>query len=174
MPSGSPRLEARRRAARCCRCNGTAKCLKCACVRDRVPCCNCLPGDGGFCHTCHNPQPRAPPSLHPESTCPVSQGQAQGPPTSQPHASSLSGASTPPFLPSLPSLTAILQTSIPTLQHVPKAARNRWAKILGDCLSAACSHLDDITCWSSLFMLAKCVLASPAAAHRMRWREIFK
>ena len=33
---------------------------------------------------------------------------------------------------------------------------------------------DDLTQWSRLFMLAKCVLASPAAGHRLRWREILK
>ena len=74
----------------------------------------------------------------------------------------------------MPSLTAILQTSIPTLQYIPKAARNRWAKILGECLSAVCSHPDDISCWFSLFTFAKCVLASSAAVHRMHWQEIFK
>ena len=33
---------------------------------------------------------------------------------------------------------------------------------------------DDLSKWSLLFMLAKCVLASPATGHRLRWREILK
>ena len=174
MPFRPPHSDARRGASRCCRCNGTAKCLRCACVRKGVPCSSCLPGDGGFCHNSHNSRACAPPTSRPESTCPISQSQAQGPSTGQLHTSSLSGTSASLAIPNLPSLMAILQTSIPTLQHVPKVVRNRWTRILGECLSAVCSRPDDISCWSSLFMLAKCVLASPAAGRRMRWREIFK
>ena len=90
----------------------------------------------------------------------------------------------PPTLPSsslpsplsipLPSLSIILHANVPTLQHVPKKARDRWALILSDCLSAVVSSPDDLSQWSRLFMLPKCVLASPATGHRLRWREILK
>ena len=33
---------------------------------------------------------------------------------------------------------------------------------------------DDHSQWTRLFMLAKCVVASPAAGHRLRWREIMQ
>ena len=36
------------------------------------------------------------------------------------------------------------------------------------------SSPDDVDQWSRLFMLAKCVLASPAAGHKLRWREILR
>ena len=35
---------------RCCRCNGTAKCLRCVCVRSGTPYSRCLPGVSGRCH----------------------------------------------------------------------------------------------------------------------------
>ncbi len=35
---------------RCCRCNGSAKCLRCSCVRSGTPCTHCLPGESGMCH----------------------------------------------------------------------------------------------------------------------------
>ena len=76
--------------------------------------------------------------------------------------------------PSLPSLSTVLQSHIPTLQHVPKGARDLWAKTFSSCLSAVASSIDDIDHWLRLFMLAKCVLASPAAGHRLRWREILQ
>ncbi len=34
---------------RCCQCNGSAKCLRCACVRSDTPCSHCLPGETGRC-----------------------------------------------------------------------------------------------------------------------------
>ena len=39
-------------------------------------------------------------------------------------------------------------------------------------MSSVVSSPDDTSLWSRLFMLAKCVLASPAAGHKLRWREI--
>ena len=73
---------------------------------------------------------------------------------------------------SLPDLSSILQSHIPTLQHVSKGVRDLWAHTLSVCLSSAVGSPDDLSLWSQLFMLAKCVLASPAAGHRLRWREI--
>ncbi len=99
------------RPCRCCRCNGNAKCLRCACVREGSPCTSCLPGDGGYCHN---------PGIQP--------------PGSQPPPRILSQPGIPPApittpLNSqdcrLPPLATVLQTSIPTLKHVPKGARDR-------------------------------------------------
>ena len=36
--------------------------------------------------------------------------------------------------PGLPSLSSIFQASITTFQHVPKGARDSWAKVFSDCL----------------------------------------
>ena len=72
----------------------------------------------------------------------------------------------------LPSLSTIFQASCPTLRHVPKGARDRWARAFSECLSAMCDAPADLSRWSKLLMLAKCVLASRATGHRLRWREI--
>ena len=37
-----------------------------------------------------------------------------------------------------------------------------------------CSDPGNISNWSKIFMASKCLLASPAAGHRLRWREILK
>jgi hypothetical protein len=80
----------------------------------------------------------------------------------------------PPFSPSLPDLSSIMQAYVPTLQHVPKGARDGWARVLSSCLRSVVFSPEDLSQWSRLFMLAKCVLVSPAAGHRLRWREILK
>ena len=54
---------------------------------------------------------------------------------------------------SLPSLTTILQTYIPTLQHVPKGARDCWSRALSDCLLSVANNPADLTYWCKLFML---------------------
>ena len=176
---------------RCCRCNGTAKCLRCSCVRGGIPCSSCLPGDSG---SCHNQPSSRPPSVNhvqgrdstigqfqrPAATSPaisspptVCYSSAQASTAVPPSASACPSVSSP-VPPPLPSISAILLASIPTLQHVPKGARNSWARVLGDCIFSACEHPDDITSWTRLFMLPKCVLASPHSGHRLRWREILK
>ncbi len=63
---------------------------------------------------------------------------------------------------------------MPTLQHVPKGARDSWAFALSSCLRSVVRNPDEPSEWSRLFILAKCVLASPAAGQRLRWREIMK
>ena len=60
----SPPSRPRRR----CRCNGTAKCLRCACVRGGVPCSGCLPGEEGNCHNAL-PQDAMPTILPQLSAC---------------------------------------------------------------------------------------------------------
>ena len=142
-------------------------------MRNGTPCSHCLPGEAGNCHntlprvhltSATPPFPPTPPSISP----PASSG-----PSSQP--SQVPTPSSPPT-PGLvlPSLPTVLQSSIPTLQHVPKGARDRWAGVLSDCLSAVVEDPADISCWSKVFMLAKCVLASPSAGHRLRWREVLR
>ena len=53
---------------RCCRCNRSAKCVRCACVRNRQPCGSCLPRDHGRCqnrlHTFTGEEKRAWYPLH--------------------------------------------------------------------------------------------------------------
>ena len=221
---------------RCCRCNGTAKCLRCACVRRGTPCTSCLPGDGGTCHNRPPSPPRGNPSsnthngfntLYPASqpTGPPPPGsfispasassQPASPPTSQPtgplnYPATLNSQPTtvplssipnsqpttvplPPIsishpttapLPSipnsqpaavpLPSILTILQAPIPTLKHIPKRVRDRWARVLGDCLSSICDNPDDFAPWFLVLMVSKCILSSPPLGHRMRWREISK
>ena len=63
---------------------------------------------------------------------------------------------------------------IPTLQHVPKGVRDVWAEALHVCLSEVVRNPADLSLWTRLFMLAKCVLASAAAGHRIPWREILQ
>ena len=75
---------------------------------------------------------------------------------------------------SLPNLSPINGSNIPTLHHVPKGVRDLWALVLGDCLSSVVHNPDDTGLWARLFMLAKCVLASPAGGHKLRWREILR
>ncbi len=45
---------------------------------------------------------------------------------------------------------------------------------LNTCLSSTVANPADSSLWLKLLMLAKCVLASPAFGHRLRWREILK
>ena len=157
------------RPHRCCRCNGTVgTCQRCACAKRGSPCSSCLPGDRGMCHnqpqrTQH--QPRGPPSPSPSSPQP----------SSCPHGSSSPPQPvSPPPASSYPSISFILQADVPTLQHVPKGARDRWARVLSECLSGVCVAPADISGWTKLFMLPKCLLASPATGHRLRWREILR
>ena len=143
-----------------------------ACVRDGTPCSRCLPGDAG---KCHNTNPRPP--CGPSSTIPSLAVSIDSPFSGQHSRVSSSVAPSDPSLPpticpDLPSLTTIFQASCPTLQHVPKGARDRWARVFRECLSAVCDAPADLSSWSKLLMLAKCVLASPATGHRLRWREI--
>ena len=102
-------------------------------------------------------------------------GQSVPRPASAAQARQLSRVSPPPSSPpeaGLPSLSTILQSSIPTLQHVPKGARDRWVRVLAERLSSVTEDPGGGSRWSRLFMLTKCVLASPPAGHRLRWREI--
>ena len=112
---------------RCCQCNGMAKCLRCVCVRGDTSCTSCLPGDSGRCHntlSCGIVVPAA----------------ASAPPTARrPDLGPVVHSAVPPGLvdptpvapptSSLPSLSAINRSNIPTLQHVPKGVRDLWAQV---------------------------------------------
>ncbi len=122
---------------RCCLCNGSvsAKCLRCACVS---PCTNCLPGD---LNSCRNQTNRLP--------------------NTQPNDASVTAMAlvviTPPdpALPTsqLPSLITIFQTPLPTLKHVPKGARDMWARVLHGCLSSICDSPNYLSQLSAMLML---------------------
>ena len=170
LTGSSPATATAGPVTRCCRCNGAAKCLRCSCVRNNTPCSHCLPGDSG---KCHNNLPR---DVSPTASTSASQAARQ---LDAPAVTSASSSPIPAIpaatpTPSLPPLSTIIQSHIPTLQHVPKGARDLWPLILGNCLSSVVSSPDDVNQWSRLFMLAKCVLASPAAGHKLRWREILR
>ncbi len=165
-------------STRCCRCNGTAKCLRCACVRSGAPCSRCLPGDLGFCHSTR-PRGRSPPS-GPSSSV-TTPAPSPHPAAANPSASSSPAPSPPPSsqpasppLSALPALPTILKSHVPTLQHVPKGTRDGWALAPSSCLRSVERNPDELSQWSCLSILAKCVLISPAAGQRLRWREIMK
>ena len=65
-------------------------------------------------------------------------------------------------------------TRVPTLHHVPKAARDDWARLVGDVFSSLSSSMHDYHAWCKCFMLARCILASPSRGGRSHWREILK
>ena len=61
-----------------------------------------------------------------------------------------------------------------TLHHVPKGARDAWAGIVGDVLWSSCSDPTDIVSRVKFFMLAKCILTTPARGDRSHWHETLK
>ena len=63
--------------------------------------------------------------------------------------------------PSLPSLDKITSTFVPTLRHVPHAARASWAQCLAQAVSSAAS-LNTVAAWQQLLMLPKAVLGAPS------------
>ena len=52
------------------------------------------------------------------------------------------------------------RTFIPTATHVPKSARNEWARLLADVVNQVVSKPGDEKYWINLFILARCLLAS--------------
>ena len=158
---------------RCCLCNGTAKCLRCACVRDGTRCSNCLPGDSNVCRNRRLPLPVA------VSTQPAPRGSPATTKTRraadrQDHLGTLQPLISSPTPQERPSINTVLSTDIPTLHHVPKALRDRWARLLHSLLCEVCESPLADSGWVRLFMCCKCVMASPAVGHRLRWREILK
>ena len=74
----------------------------------------------------------------------------------------------------LPTISAIFTTNIPNLHHVPKALRDRWARLLQTNIRAVCDTPTVNWAWVSLIICCKCLLASPAAGNRLWWHEILK
>ena len=71
-------------------------------------------------------------------------------------------------------LDSILCVRVPTLQHIPKAARDSWVFVLSDALSAVVSNHFPVSCWCKLLMLAICVLANPPRWVHSHWRDTLK
>ena len=80
----------------------------------------------------------------------------------------------PSFPRALPSLATINGLRISTLQHVPKGARDDWARVVGEALQGILSDLASIDAWCKWFMLARCVLANSARGGRSHWVETLK
>ncbi len=137
--------------AHCCRCNGSAKCLRCACVKYVSTCSHCQALGG----RCHNTLPLGytlGPNTPPVPTLP--------PPISNPDPIIIIPtpirSCQPPNLPTLSQSLVLTSPLFTTSRKVP------WA--------ASLSH----PLLPTLLTLDKCILASPVAGHRLRWREILK
>ena len=146
-----------------CKCNRSGSCRGCSCVKKGVACSNCLPSRLGNClHLVSSPVDTLAANVHPSP--PVNLVPIAAP--SDPPSSSVSDA--------LPSLSAILSLSYPTLHHVPKRARNAWAGIVSEAFEAISLAPSDLEAWSKFFMLARCILANPERAGRTHWRDTEK
>ena len=146
----------------CCRCNGTAKCLCCACIREGRVCSRCPPGDSGNCHNrdaFQTEPPRLCSSL-PLSPCGLTSGAPSCPP--------LQSSRTP----ELPSFDLILDLGLSTLRHVLKEARHLWTQVLGDIFQLIYASPSNLQNWKCLFVLPMCVLGNPIKSAYLRWREI--
>ena len=170
----------------CCRCNRSGSCKGCICVKKGRRCSGCLPSRCGRCSNsvgdCHArdadddgvtvlASSAAPPVV--ASPPPVNTTTGSSSSQSIP---SLSPVSSPPdaLINALPSLDSILCMRPPTLHHVPKAARDGWAQIVGDVLSSVVSSPSDVGVWCKFFMLARCILISPPRGGRSHWRDTLK
>ena len=109
------------------------------------PCVNCLLGRLGKCRNCPTPSPSPPtpplPDLIVKPEIPID---------------------------ALPSLDSTLSLQTPTLHHIPKGARDAWALLVGEVLSSLIASPSQSEAWRKLFMLARCILASPP---RGGWRD---
>ena len=85
-----------------------------------------------------------------------------------------SGSPTTSPAPSLPSLLTINRLKVPTLQHIPKAARSCWAFLVKDVLQEILSDPSGLVGWTKWFMLPRCILASPARGGRSHWGDALK
>ena len=80
--------------------------------------------------------------------------------------------STPPVMALLPSMLEISQVKTPpTIQHVPKRLRNKWAVVLSKCIEDIVNNHTKLDLWANLFMLPKCTLTLPPRAGAKSWRE---
>ena len=152
---------------RCCKCNRTAKCVRCICVKYRRPCSSCLPGDLER----RQNRPRPSPASSSSVTAPASQASTVSQP-SPPSSSSPSPPSLPSHSPSLPSLESIFHMRLSTLRRVPKACRDTWARVVGEVFQGINSDNCNPDWWVRFFMLARCILACPPRGGRSHWRDI--
>ena len=76
--------------------------------------------------------------------------------------------------PAIPSLSQVFDFSLPTLNHVPKKARNAWAGLLSDVLSNVADNASDVDSWIKLFMLPCCILFNPPRSRGSHswWRSV--
>ncbi len=129
---------------------------------------------------CHNtlPQPTSrpdqPPASHPSGSSSLGQPIPDQPPCNvsqfKPHPQATRSTFGP--IPRHPPINTISShhssnSGAHTQTRIP--ARDMWAGIIQGSLSNIC---DSPSNWSALFMLAKCILASPSQGHRLRWRDI--
>ena len=166
-------------ASRCCNCNGSkAKCVRCHCSKNGLPCSSCCPGDKG---ACQNPSGRDAGQPSPSSPVPRPRGSLDSDPNSNLCSvgsdSSDGGVQADQASPStsssgLPSLSAICRLQVPLLYHVPKAARNSWSGLLSAALEDVVARPSDLDAWSRLFMLPKCVLFLPPFRSRRRSHDL--
>ena len=57
---------------------------------------------------------------------------------------------------------------------MPKAARDDWARFVGDVLSSVSTSMQEIDAWCIVFMLARCILANPPRGGRLHWRDTLR
>ena len=165
-------------SSRCCSCNGDrAKCRRCHCWKNGLPCSSCRPGERGACQNPLGPGP-GPSSSSTRGHLPH-QGQddlSTPDPDLCPSAPSAVEASQSPSSSSassnLPSLASVCRLQVPVLYHVPKAARNAWSGILSSALETVVSRPLDIEAWTKLFMLPKCILLLPPYRLRRRGHDL--
>ena len=162
-------------SSRCCPCNGNrAKCWRCHCWKNGLPCSSCCPGERGACQNPLGPGP-GPSSSSTRGHLP--QDDLSTPdPDLRPSAPSAVEASQSPSSSSassnLPSLASVCRLQVPLLYHVPKAACNVWSGILSSALQAVVSRPSDIEAWTKLFMLLKCILLLPPYRLRRRGHDL--
>lgn len=77
-------------------------------------------------------------------------------------------------LAALPSLKNINTLRVPTLRHVPKGARDAWARVIKEALQGILSDSTDIDVWKKWFMLPQCVLYSGTSGRKRSWRDTLK
>ena len=166
----------------CCRCNRSGFCKRCVCVREGRPCVGCLPGRLGHCQNSATASTGqwpacepALPSLRGQSSTVLSNSHAA---TNNSHVGlpSLSTDDSLNVAPvwTLPSMDEILRVRLPTLRHVPKAARDDWARLVGDVLSSVSTSMQEIDDWCKVFMLARCILANPPRGGRLHWCDTLR
>ena len=59
----------------------------------------------------------------------------------------------------------------PTLEHVPKKARDAWAGVLARAIDLVVASPTDLDAWTKLLMLPKCILYLPSPGHKGSTRD---